>query len=363
MHRFFFFLILTVFGRQCLSAKDNRIYYDSSWQKADKVSAFFYLDYERQTDIYQITDYRMDGTKFGTGFMTSLETNSYVHRTGLMTWFDPSGHPIRSGNYSRGRRNGQWSYYYQNSDAIKSTINYIDDSEIVTCYFDSATQSIDRVVQKNFYLSYNWVTNREMKLKEKDTVTTSISFIDPDSARYNIDYYDNGKKKSVRIKNRLGGGTDTVYYGNGVVEKYAAISSNKEQRGSHSASTCFDSTGLPISCDSIHISTNTGFAGNTVFPFTQQMPTPMFNLLMYLSTSLHYPDKARENNTQGKAIVKFIVDEDGSVSNVTIVKHVSPEIDAEAIRVVTEMPAWHPGKQNGVAVRVYFSLPVGFSLH
>lgn len=85
-------------------------------------------------------------------------------------------------------------------------------------------------------------------------------------------------------------------------------------------------------------------------------------LSRWLSNNLRYPELAQQNNIQGKVMVKFCVEKDGSISNPVIAKGVDKDLDKEAIRVVKKMPKWTPGKNNGVAVRSYFYLPVNFKL-
>ena len=85
-------------------------------------------------------------------------------------------------------------------------------------------------------------------------------------------------------------------------------------------------------------------------------------LMKFLSNNIRYPETAQQNDIQGRVIVKFVVEKDGSIGNVTVVKGVDRDLDREAIRVVKKMPRWQPGKNNGVAVRSYFNLPVTFRL-
>lgn len=85
-------------------------------------------------------------------------------------------------------------------------------------------------------------------------------------------------------------------------------------------------------------------------------------LMKWLSSNLRYPELAQQNNVQGKVIVKFTVEKDGSITNPTVVRGVDKDLDREAIRVVKKMPRWTPGKNNGAAVRSYFPLPVTFKL-
>ncbi|WP_184546674.1 M56 family metallopeptidase [Mucilaginibacter sp. FT3.2] len=82
----------------------------------------------------------------------------------------------------------------------------------------------------------------------------------------------------------------------------------------------------------------------------------------FLSANTRYPKDAREKNIQGKVICKFVVEEDGSLSDIQTVKSVSPDIDAEAIRVLNLSPKWNPGVQNGLKVRTQYAVPINFTL-
>ena len=104
---------------------------------------------------------------------------------------------------------------------------------------------------------------------------------------------------------------------------------------------------------------------NKVFDVVEQMPSfPGGNsaLMQYLSKNIKYPVVAEENGIQGRVICTFVVERDGRVTDVRVVKSVDPSLDKEAVRVVSSMPAWIPGKQNGSAVRVKYTLPVTFRL-
>ena len=85
-------------------------------------------------------------------------------------------------------------------------------------------------------------------------------------------------------------------------------------------------------------------------------------LMKWLSNNIRYPEAAQQNDVQGRVIVKFVVEKDGSVSQAQILKGVDKDLDKEALRVVNKMPKWQAGKNNGVAVRSYFTLPVQFRL-
>jgi len=102
-------------------------------------------------------------------------------------------------------------------------------------------------------------------------------------------------------------------------------------------------------------------------PFVVVEEMPMFpggerELLLYIAEHTNYPEIAKENNIQGRVIVRFCVTSKGGVNQVSILKGVDPELDAEAIRVVNSLPAFKPGKQGGKPVPVWYMVPITFTL-
>lgn len=85
-------------------------------------------------------------------------------------------------------------------------------------------------------------------------------------------------------------------------------------------------------------------------------------LMKFLRDNIRYPETAQQNDIQGRVTVEFVVEKDGSIGQVHVIKGVDKDLDKEAIRVTKKMPKWQPGKNNGVAVRSYFRLPVVFRL-
>ena len=104
---------------------------------------------------------------------------------------------------------------------------------------------------------------------------------------------------------------------------------------------------------------------NKVFEVVEQMPSfpgGAGALMKYLSENIKYPVVAQENGVQGRVVVSFVVERDGSITDVKVARSVDPSLDREAMRVVRSMPRWIPGKQNGSAVRVKYNVPVSFRL-
>lgn len=104
---------------------------------------------------------------------------------------------------------------------------------------------------------------------------------------------------------------------------------------------------------------------NKVFDVVEEQPSfpgGQGALMAWLNDNIKYPVVAAENGIQGKVIVQFVVGKNGSISNVKVLRSVDPSLDKEAVRVVSNMPNWTPGKQNGASVNVRFTLPVTFRL-
>ena len=102
-----------------------------------------------------------------------------------------------------------------------------------------------------------------------------------------------------------------------------------------------------------------------IFEFLEEMPEFPGGekaMLKWLGDHVKYPAVAAENNIQGRVMVSFVVERDGSVSNVKVDRGVDPSLDKEAIRLVESMPKWKPGMQTGKPVRCRFRLPVTFKL-
>ena len=104
---------------------------------------------------------------------------------------------------------------------------------------------------------------------------------------------------------------------------------------------------------------------NGIHMVCEEMPEftgGMRECMNFLSKNIKYPTTAQENGIQGRVIVQFVVNTDGSIVEPKVVRGVDPELDAEALRVISIMPKWKPGKQKGEAVRVKYTIPVMFRL-
>ena len=102
-----------------------------------------------------------------------------------------------------------------------------------------------------------------------------------------------------------------------------------------------------------------------VYDEVEQMPEypgGMPAMIEFLQTNIKYPEDAVKQKVEGRVMVQFVVETDGSISDVHVAKQVFPSLDAEAIRVVQAMPKWAPGREKGNVVRVKYNLPIVFRM-
>ncbi|MBP3776847.1 MAG: TonB family protein [Prevotella sp.] len=126
------------------------------------------------------------------------------------------------------------------------------------------------------------------------------------------------------------------------------------------------SAGLTLSVQAQKtVVSNEASAKEKVYDVVEQMPEypgGMSELMKFIGDTMKYPEDAEKQQKEGLVIVRFVVEKDGSVNDVEVVKDAWPSLDAEAIRVVKALPKWTPGKQNGKVVRVKYTIPLRFAI-
>lgn len=131
-------------------------------------------------------------------------------------------------------------------------------------------------------------------------------------------------------------------------------------------STVLKDTAKPVEVKYIPAEVTDKLKGTPLYEVVEQMPEfpggGMAAALEYIQKNMQYPESAKENGTQGRAMVQFVVDKEGNVTEPKVIRSVDKELDAEAIRLVKSMPKWKPGMQKGQAVAVKYTMPVLFKL-
>jgi TonB family protein len=159
--------------------------------------------------------------------------------------------------------------------------------------------------------------------------------------------------KSVRILNAK---SATEKYGqlakNGVMEIQSKGKVNLSARNGH----------VVVEVNEYADNQNMELHNNNIIDEMPEFKGGMKGLMQFISGSIKYPDQAIADKVQGNVEVNFVIGRDGKVENVMVAKEVNPSLDAEAIRMISSMPDWNPGKQRGESVAVSFTIPIQFAI-
>ena len=157
------------------------------------------------------------------------------------------------------------------------------------------------------------------------------------------------------------------YYSNGQLEKTTIHdylhkegnpkSTDHMQSTETTTSVCYDEQGKEVVCD-----TTQSQPLDTTFKFVEVMPQAPYSIFTYLSENVVYPPYSKKKNIQGRTSILFVIKNDGTIASVRLGVGVSPDIDDEALRVISLMPKWAPGTQNGKAVNVGYTQPITFKV-
>ena len=160
--------------------------------------------------------------------------------------------------------------------------------------------------------------------------------------------------------------TEPVITENDLVKPEQQMTENKSMIGQPGlANAIGDSAGIS---DVTAHGTGTGIITqptntNKPFVWVEQMPQFVGDMDAYMNSHLKYPEAARATGIEGRVTIGFVVNEDGAVSEARVLRGIGGGCDEEALKMVSGMPKWKPGKQNGNAVKVFFTLPVNFVLN
>lgn len=171
------------------------------------------------------------------------------------------------------------------------------------------------------------------------------------------------KQRIIMMNKKKSNGAGHIKYALFVLPAFALLVAGNISC-SQGASEKQDAKEETVAPDSVAAPTD-GVAKDEVFMVAEQMPEfpgGMKELLKFLQNNLKYPENAMKNNVQGRVIVQFVVEKDGTLTEFKVARSVDPDLDAEALRVLQIMPKWKPGMQMGKIVRVKFTVPVSFKL-
>lgn len=286
-------------------------------------------------------------------------------KTGRFISYYPSGKLQSEGSFVNNLRDGIWKYYYENGN-IEHEVNFTPTSFTPINAYDSTGQKILSEGTGKWHFEYKW-------FKVFDSFIVEGNYIDGKKEGewickvYNTLFYreiykrDNFIKGEVRQDGQLLELSEPVNnkamlpYKFEITETltYTASVSKKDY-----PFLGFLPDEKPASADSLDQASD-----KQVFYAVEEhaeFPGGTAAMFKFIMKNLKYPKDAWAKGIEGKVFVKFIVDKEGNVSNVEIMKGLSPSTDKEAIRLVSSFPKWSPGRQNGRAVKSQFILPIPF---
>ena len=276
-------------------------YYDEHKLLCDKAAARYVATFTHTSDAWAVTEMTTDSTVVMEGYLTAPGNNKEQLRNGHFAFYSDSGLKTHEGYYIGGVKDGPWLYFYDRSNAVEREIDYIKGT-MVHCRRYAIEDG--KLLQEQYYTS--------------SLLDSSIAY---------------------------------TYYAEGSVKRTVLTISGVDSP----IVQCYGLSGADTPC--------VAFA-DTMLGLTagEKMPVAPYDITAYMAEHVHYPESSIKTHIQGKVIVRFVVNEDGSITDVQVEDGLSPELDAEAVKVVSAMPKWTPGMRDGKTVKAFFTLPVTFAL-
>jgi TonB family protein len=324
----------------CLSARssDTLAYYVNSSLKQEKAEiAHYYLNAIRTNEGWDVTTYYPIGKELHS--RGRYLDDSFKKGDGFFNYYHANGQLQATGRYMQGSKTGLWLAYSSDGKLVDST-DYKENGKA--------------------RYRYQWYENGA------PAIITENGEDNSEKVTY---LYRNGQVQCI-CKFAAGHIKDSIwthYYRNG------EISSRRVFRNDSLLSQkCFYETGKKKKCILSLNAFNEGTfqnryindSGEVIHRYTEEMPVPSVNINDLLANNIMYPVRARNANIEGKVYVSFIVDEHGEMVDVRQLgnKTIGGGLDEEAVRVISAIPPWFPGRQNDIPVKVYFTFPVFFKL-
>lgn len=349
----------------CAFAQKQILYYSSNWEITPReLATYFRVCNYNATYLYfkgEVKDYTLDSTLIMSG-----SYSDYGIKEGEFSFYFPSGKLQAQGSFKKGLRDGAWKYLFENgnlqrevvfSDSTFSPINEYDihGKKIIVNGTGPWRFEYERYNEKE-----TCIIKGKFKNGKKEGAWTCLLSTGDMVYREN---YSKGQFKSGTVflpyRHAMIEPFDNQFalpYKFQVTEKFLATD---ETRREQYPLLRF----LPV--QNVNINDGTNLDDEKVYMAVEQQaefPGGMSAFTEFLTKNVNYPADARQQKIQGKVFLKFIVEKDGAISEIEIVKGVYPSLDQEALRLVSTFPRWIPGRQAGKPVRSLFVLPVYFKL-
>ncbi|MEM9830718.1 MAG: TonB family protein [Bacteroidota bacterium] len=339
-----------------LAQVTSPFYYDDYWQITTRDKAVYFrtsiLDTAHLVFSGGVKDYFRDGQLQMSGrYQMGL-------RHGRFEFYYPNGQTNMKGNYDLGRRVGEWLYYYSDG-ALRQRVEFTEGSFYVWEYYDSLGNALVNEGTGRWQNSYYELDNPKKITIEGEFLNGRKSgewkCYDEDGRQYYVEKFRRGRfvRGSVvdpkdqhlvgydsEIHNKIPSSTKLH-----VTEQF--IFADEEAREQYP-----------------HLEKLKEFeiAEGTEVGVQPEYPGGMQRLYRFVANNLTYPQQARQKGIQGKVFIQFVIDKDGSITQVKTIKGIGGGCDQEAERVIKNIENWKPGYIDGEPVRVRMILPITFSL-
>ena len=302
-----------------------------SKEKCDKKVAYYYRLAYKVDSQWEVKDYYL--TTRTIAFSGAFSDDSFHIQEGPHFSYHPNGKMETKRRYWNGKREGLWKSYNDRGKLLDSSL-YLHDMPWRFSYkwFESGILSF-----KGVYDDSGKGAGYETGFYEDGTIGHF--------SKYDVGY----KEDSIWVFNFRNGKPSCIEYYN---------------KGSLLKRECFTLQGQHDICDtSLKVGYSSVIIGQ-VYHYVEKMPEAPYDVNRFLGQNIQYPEKARQRDIEGRISVQFVVAEDGSIRDVRIPDHsdLGIDLEKEAIRVVSIMPKWNPGKEHNRPVKVYYHLPVVFRL-
>ena len=314
MHKLFSIILLFLCPLFAHSQDVEKQYFDDIWKPCNQRKAAYYRIANPRDSLYEVKYYDMDDKLIVSGFVSIVGPDVTQNREGLITYYNADGRKTQEGFYSKGVQTGVWKTWFNGSDTVQDIRTYETGGTVQEVCYERETGLIS---DEFTYVNGTYMTKYK---------------------KYN---------KGILTHEKTGDNRYIRYYSDGSINR-----EEKYGQNGNVYTRCYTPDGKPCTCADKYC----------LYDSADKMPSPDFNLQDYLAQNLHYPERARLKNKEGRVLVQFYVLENGSIEEATIVKGVSKDIDEEALRVITTMPRWKPGTRNGKPVKVYYTQPLMFKL-
>lgn len=293
----------------------SKIFYNKKWEQIPAGdTAAYYRIYTPRADQIDIRDYYINEVLQMSGQITLNDSL----KTGLYKYYDKNGRLSSEMPYVKGKRQGKYRDYYPNGKLFYEV-------------------SYNENFQTGYRMGYD--TLGALKFKEQ-------YLDDPEQVRNIIAADTNWQRHPERDCHGLQNGKSYYYHPNGRL-----ASEELYENGKFLSANFFDPSGKVVYYN--HEANST--AARPVFKG---------DYATYLSRAVQYPKEARKKKIEGRVIISFVVDQEGSVIQLSVVKSVHPLLDAEAIRVLESTSGlWEPAREHNLPVKVYFTSPINFRLN